>query len=56
VGTKTDGFWMPQAMRSETSVRLGGVAVLTIDYGNYQIASSPLAAGPPPETQAVLRH
>jgi hypothetical protein len=52
VGTKTDGFWMPQAMRSETSVRIGGVAVLTIDYGNYQIASSPLA----PDTEAALRH
>lgn len=38
-GTKTDGFWMPQQMRSETSVRVGGAAVLTIDYGNYEIAS-----------------
>lgn len=39
-GVKTDGFWMPQEVRSETSVRIGGMAVLTIDYGNYQIASS----------------
>ena len=38
-GTKTDGFWMPQQMRSETGVRVGGAAVLTIDYGNYEIAS-----------------
>lgn len=39
-GAKTDGFWMPQEVRSETSVRVGGVAVLTINYGNYQIASN----------------
>ncbi len=38
-GVRTDGFWMPQQMRSETSVRLGGAAVLTINYGNYEIAS-----------------
>ena len=38
-GVKTDGFWMPQQMRSETSVRVGGAAVLTINYGNYEIAS-----------------
>lgn len=38
-GAKTDGFWMPQQMRSETSVRIGGAAVLTIYYGNYEIAS-----------------
>lgn len=50
-GAKTDGFWMPQEMRSETSVRIGGVAVLTIDYGNYRIASSPSQ-----DTQAALRH
>ncbi|MGC1464071.1 MAG: hypothetical protein WA802_17860 [Terracidiphilus sp.] len=50
-GAKTDGFWMPQVMRSETSVRIGGVAVLTINYGNYRFA-----AGPPPDTQATLRH
>lgn len=46
---RIDGFWMPQQMRSETSVRIGGVAVFTIDYGKYQIASSPS-----PETQAAL--
>jgi len=42
-GAKTEGFWMPQEVRSETSVRVGGVAVLTINYENYQIASSPMA-------------
>jgi hypothetical protein len=39
-GRKTDGFWMPEEVRSETSVRIGGAAVLTIDYGNYQIAAN----------------
>jgi hypothetical protein len=35
--TKTDGFWLPQQLRSETKVRLGGTAVLTIDYGSYEV-------------------
>ena len=34
---KTGGFWLPQQIRSETNVRIGGTATLTIDYGNYQI-------------------
>lgn len=34
----TDGFWLPRETRSKTSVRIGGTAVLTIDYGPYQIA------------------
>jgi hypothetical protein len=38
-GAKTDGYWMPASVRSETSVRIGGAAVLTIDYGSYQIAA-----------------
>jgi hypothetical protein len=38
-GAKTNGFWMPQKMRSETRVRIGGTAVLTIDYGSYSISS-----------------
>jgi hypothetical protein len=49
-GVKTNGFWMPQKVVSETSVRIGGMAVLTIDYGNYQISSNP-----PPVVQADLR-
>jgi hypothetical protein len=31
------GFWLPKQNRSETKVRIGGTAVLTIDCGNYQI-------------------
>ena len=46
-GSKTAGFWMPQTVQSETQVRIGGKAVLTIDYGAYRIESTPpqLAAG-----------
>jgi hypothetical protein len=36
-GAKTDGFWLPQLVRSETKVRIGGTAVLTIDYGSYTV-------------------
>jgi hypothetical protein len=36
---KTGNFWLPQRSRSETRVRIGGTAVLTIDYGAYQINS-----------------
>ncbi len=49
-GVKTNGFWMPRQVVSETSVRIGGMATLTIDYGNYQIA-----ANSPPEVQAALQ-
>ena len=34
---KTDGFWLPQQVRSETKVRIGGTATLTIDYGTYEV-------------------
>ncbi len=34
---RAGGFWLPEKLRSETKVRLGGGAVLTIDYGNYEI-------------------
>lgn len=30
-------FWLPQINRSETKVRVGGTATLTIDYGAYQL-------------------
>ncbi len=36
---KTGNFWLPQRSRSETKVRIGGTALLTIDYGVYQINS-----------------
>lgn len=40
--TKTGDFWLPKQNRSETKVRIGGTAVLTIDYGNYDIEPSDL--------------
>jgi hypothetical protein len=44
--TCTDGFWLPAQNRTESKVRLGGTAVLTIDYGTYQVVrEAPLAAG-----------
>lgn len=33
----TQGFWLPQQTRSQTTVRMGGKATLTIDYGQYKI-------------------
>ena len=41
----TDGFWLPEETRSWSNVRLGGRALLTIDYGRYQIASPVPVAG-----------
>jgi hypothetical protein len=37
--SKTGSFWLPERNRSETRVRVGGVAAFTIDYGSYQIES-----------------
>jgi hypothetical protein len=34
---KTGQFWLPDRNRSESSLRLGGTAVLTIDYGEYHM-------------------
>jgi len=45
---KTGDFWLPEENVSETSVRLGGTAVLTIDYGKYQLTPSVAAEGPAP--------
>jgi hypothetical protein len=33
----TDGMWLPQRNRSESRIRIGGTAVLTIDYGAYRV-------------------
>jgi hypothetical protein len=37
---KVGEFWLPERNRSETKVRIGGTAVLTIDYGTYQVVPS----------------
>lgn len=36
VYARTGEFWLPQTNRSESKIRLGGSALLTIDYGTYQ--------------------
>jgi hypothetical protein len=41
----TNGFWLPEETRSRTEVRLGGTAMLTIDYGRYQIDPRAAASG-----------
>lgn len=38
--SKTGDFWLPERNRSETKVRTGGIAILTIDYGAYHIAAA----------------
>jgi hypothetical protein len=35
---KDGDFWLPKQNRSESKVRIGGTAILTIDYGPYQFA------------------
>jgi hypothetical protein len=44
---KTGEFWLPRSDRSETKVRLGGMAVLTIDYGDYRFANAAATLLPP---------
>ena len=41
VYAKSGEFWLPETNRSESKVRLGGSAVLTIDYGTYQFEEPP---------------
>jgi hypothetical protein len=48
---KVDGFWLPKQNRSVSTIRLGGQAVLTIDYKDYKIVD-PLA---PPSGSEVTR-
>jgi len=46
---KSPSFWLPQHNRSETEVRIGGTAVMTIDYGTYRIVfrqSRPVVSEP----------
>ena len=43
---KTGNFWLPAKNESDTIVRVGGKAVLTIDYGTYRVEQgAPMAAG-----------
>jgi hypothetical protein len=42
---KTDGFWFPEQVRSETKVRIGGTAVMNIDYGKYKVVPEVASLG-----------
>ena len=50
VNAKTGEFWLPEHNQSETDVRLGGRATLTIDYGAYK-----MDAGEPRPQRANLQ-
>ena len=41
---KAGNFWMPSNNRTTTTVRFGGKAVLNIDYDDYELSESHLAA------------
>jgi hypothetical protein len=40
VYAKVGDFWLPRSNRSTTTVRLGGHALFTIDYADYQITAT----------------
>jgi hypothetical protein len=37
----TNGFWLPERNYSETKVRIGGTATMSIDYQSYRITAQP---------------
>ena len=43
--SKVDGFWLPMHNYSVTNVRLGGRAVLNINYSDYQVTGGNQPAG-----------
>jgi hypothetical protein len=53
VYSKTGEFWLPESNRSETKVRIGGTAILTIDYGTYQIGPATAQAPQLPESSGA---
>jgi hypothetical protein len=40
---KVGDFWLPKENKSESKMRFGGSATLTIDYNNYKVQAQPLA-------------
>ena len=54
--TRTGEFWLPAQNRSETKVRVGGTAVLTIDYGKYQVVPETPAEGGAPDASLLTAH
>jgi hypothetical protein len=55
VYAKDGEFWLPQTNRSESKVRFGGTAVLTIDYGAYQFEDPHSASATADNHQSVAR-
>lgn len=55
VYSKTGNFWLPEHNESDTHVRMGGSAVLTIDYGTYRTASSAEITMAPPSPITASR-
>lgn len=47
----TDGIWLPQSNRSDSKIRIGGTAELTIDYGTYHVV---LADKPKPAATRLV--
>lgn len=54
VYAKNGEFWLPETNRSDSKVRLGGSAVLTIDYGTYQLGE-PHGITPAGTTEVAAR-
>ena len=46
VYTKVGNFWLPVSNRSTSTTRLGGHALLTIEYTNYKVTAAPLRIAP----------
>jgi hypothetical protein len=42
---KVGDFWLPASNRSTSTTRLGGHALLTIEYKNYQVTAAPMRIG-----------
>ena len=43
-----NGFWLPEQNRSETKVRIGGTAIMSIDYQSYRITTQSGSSATPP--------
>jgi hypothetical protein len=53
---KIDSFWLPEQNRTESVVRLGGRAILTIDYKDYKIIEAgPIISAPDVSQTTAVR-
>jgi hypothetical protein len=50
---RAGGFWLPRFNRSESKIRVGGAAVMTIDYGVHQTIPSELTVQDHPSSPPV---